>query len=386
MISSFNPLSHEHHGIKDFRKLNRKEKAITCLVSGLVGVITFIPTFGLGGMATFRYLSHKYAQEREAKVNQISKTILKTPLEIKDVTHREALDLVENDDEPALVDIMDSLAAIKNGTFVIPDKHPLVDPTTDNPSKLKNGETMKDHGELMCGTKSVSYASVRRAVEDKTTEDQLHYETQTFTLQNQSLETIFVLSNDGNKKNFMSLFYSERAPKIFKEKLQTTINEQNRSSIEQQDMLQALNETDDEIFNLWVEHLKSHPDEAGCATTVNMLFFYPDQGQIKGGFFGMGDTRSIILRGENDVIRLGSLSGKSLGVFDIQEGDKIFISSDGIWHNASPNQVNQFIQERLKNYEDEEDKAKQMENVLVDLVKATLPGRVDDRNPMLLAF
>lgn len=388
MVSSFNPLSHEHHGIKDFKTLSGKEKAFTCFMSGLVGAITFIPTFGLGGMATFRYLSHKFAQERASKIDQVAKPILKTAIEIKDVTHQGELDLVENDGKAVLVDIIKSLDAIRDGTFIVPDDHPFieVDSLATDPSELKNCEAMKNHGELMCGTKPVSFASVRRAVEGKTTEDQLHYETQTFSLANQTLDTIFILSNDGNKGNSMSLFYSQSAPAIFKEKLQNRLAEQNGNSIEKQDMLQALKDTHIEIEDLWIKNVQSGLFKAGPDTAVNMLFFYPSEGKIQGGFFGKSDTRTLILRGENEVIRVGSLSKQSLGVFDVQEGDKIFVSSDGMWHNASPNQVNQFIQERSKDYQGQGNEAEKLENVLVDLVKATLPGQVDDRNPLLLSF
>lgn len=113
-------------------------------------------------------------------------------------------------------------------------------------------------------------------------------------------------------------------------------------------------------------------------TTVNMIFLFPtENAPFRGAFLGRGDTRTLIFRANNEVERVGALSGETKGVFQLEPGDYLFTSSDGIWHNASPVQVNAFIKTDLEN-------GYSMQQAVERLVAATLAGRDDDRNPILL--
>ncbi len=405
LAAYFNPFSTQFDTTNNFKNLSRRQQAGTVALTVIATILT-LPILGLGGLAACRYCTKKLCAVHKPNdtILDCAAKALKIDVVVKDITNKTALDEAENDGNPVMTDILESLEKMKKNTFkdaTIKSKQLSVTQAprkwedvsqTKPPSELLSGEVYKEKGQAQCGDISINYAAVMRAVQPeedskKPIEDQLAFSPQQYSLSNgDAINTFLVVSNDGNQKNTMSLFYSNNAPKLFQTKLNAILKKENSSSIEQKQILQALKETHESITSLWMEHVKEKPNDVGSATTVNMVFLYPgENGAIQGGFFGSGDTRTLLINKEGKVSRIGNLKGESLGVFQAQPGSKLFISSDGIWHNASPQQVAQFIQERAEDYK-EMPESECLENVLIDLVKASLHGREDDRNPMIISI
>ena len=227
-----------------------------------------------------------------------------------------------------------------------------------------------------------------RQVANKPIEDQLTFENIEFSLlDGREIQTTLIVSNDGNQKHYCSKFYSENACRIFREKLQNLINCSGQETIDSLIPL-ALAQTNFQLENDWHTHVVQHIEEMS-ATTTNLVFLYNDTlGRTKGAFLGHGDTRTILLKTNGDVLRIGPKSDNvTVGLFTPEEQDRILISSDGIWHSASPSQVNQFVLARIAHYLTAGlQEAVALEQALLDLVKAGLPGREDDRNPFIISL
>lgn len=190
-FSHFNPLSTKYDSIDDFKTLNRKQKAVTSIVTGLTTVIT-LPLLGIGGVGTFRYLTKKFVIQGTAKdrTQDVAIKTLRTAVPsfpetrypVIEFPNKEGLDLVENDDKPALTNILQSLDAMQKGTFIEADRKAEISQKTD-PSELLSGEVFKRNGKTLLGSHELDYACVLRAVQPekdskKAIEDQLVYEEQ----------------------------------------------------------------------------------------------------------------------------------------------------------------------------------------------------------------
>lgn len=308
--------------------------------------------------------------------------------DIVDAKGKSALNLVENDNQPAPTNILDNLAKIRDESLDL--KKPL-DLIQGSDQPLKDGQTVGANGKSHIGDIEVNFANVMRAnsLSHKAIEDQVSISGHTFRQQGgPSINTMLIVSNDGNQKNLLSSMYSMRAKEIFEQTLQELVQHHTEGKITPALVQYALAKTHHQILDVeWREHLRAHPQDV-CGTTSNMVFLMPFENTLCGVVFNAGDSRAVLLKKDGDVMRLGGPEeGQQSGAFIVEPGDHLFISSDGIWHNASPTQVNTFIRERMDDFKDSiHDRGDRMQAVLLDLVKATLPGREDDRNPVLISI
>lgn len=368
-LSILNPISSQYSGIKDFKTLSHGQQAKAVIFSALAALFTF-PALGVGGVAAFRATVTKYA-ERNKTINEVGvAVIMKKSINTSDITNKEELDLIENDGKPSNVDIIQR----RHETLELDENYRV--PQDHDTSLLENGQFKTEAGELQCGETTLPFASTVRAVkQDKVVEDQLLATTIEFTIGDTVINTPFILSCDGNKNNAMSLFYKEEAPKFFKEFVQERLNQ--GELLDDALATKALKYVEDKVFDEWV----NHPMAGKSQSTVNMLFLFPaENDSFKGAFLGRGDTRTLIFKKDGEVNRVGTTKdGETIGTFTLEPGDLIFTSSDGIWHNASPTQVGEFIRSDLN-------EGKTLQNTVERLVAATVTenSRDDDRNPILI--
>lgn len=368
-LSMINPISSQYSGLKDFKTLSHGQQAKAVFFSALAALAS-LPVLGIGGVAAFRATVNRYV-ERNHAINKIGvDTILKKSINTSDITNKDELDLVENDGKPSNVDIIKR----RNESLELDENFRVLQDY--DTSLLENGQFKTEAGELQCGETTLPFASTVRAVkQDKVIEDQLLATTIEFTIGDTVINTPFILSCDGNKNNAMSLFYKKEAPKFFKEFVQEKLNQ--GEPLDDALATQALKDVEDAVFDAWVKH----PMAGKSQSTVNMLFLFPtENASFKGAFLGRGDTRTLILRHNGEVNRVGTTKdGETIGTFTLEPGDLIFTSSDGIWHNASPSQVGEFIRSDLND-------GKTLQETVDRLVAATVTenSRDDDRNPILI--
>ncbi len=368
----------------NFNKLTGLSKFGVVVLTALAGLVT-IPVGGIGGIAVFQKLTGTLPR-KQAKVNEVASQIIQPKtytVPEKPVTrnvplHSTDVDKAENDDKPSPINILE-----------IEKTDQLNEKPGVKPTELTLGQSSEDRGTLNCGEKSLEYAAALRARSPVTSdkqpykkiEDQLSYGNVELQVGGRPVHTTLALSNDGNSGNQCAQFFSQNIPIIFIRRMQEALAKSASDSINGDLVETVMRETMQEVENKWIE--ADIPKRSN--TTTNMLFFFPDtEGKIKGAFYGTGDTRTIIIRGD-EVLRVGQFAmngenqGPSTSHFDLEPGDLVFCSSDGVWHNASPLEVRDFLKREL-NQDDS------LSRALHNLVNActTPPARIDDLNPILL--
>lgn len=288
---------------------------------------------------------------------------------------------------------------------------------------ITDGEVMEIARVTQCGDKYLPVASLLRANqppgnrEPKPTQDLNSYQPIPFILPNgKRVVTNLLVSNDGNAGHACVRHYADRAAMYFTDEMESRLNKLGvpNDEISDETIKSALAATHNRIEEEWMEAVRSNKtEEPASNTTSHLIFLCPGKGdELRGVCFLKGDTRTIVLKPDGTCERIGSVAqGMQVGTFNLEPDSYLFVSSDGIWHNASPNQVNKFLKKELQTIKNEAPKISEeeammneminelltikdeypkiseeeaMKKALHNLVFATLPGRPDDRNPMML--
>lgn len=325
----------------------------------------------------------------------------------EDIANTEDLYFIENDGQSSSANIIDTLY---EKSF---DRKNLSMAQNVSHKYLTGGQVSSEHRKIECGKNEFPMAFVLRAnpTSQKPIEDHLNVKQLTFEIKDPRMTSKFGLKmtttllviNDGHQKHNMTRFYSEKAPEVFQKFMQKTLNDSlrdpNEMSMEQM-VKPTLLETHYNILSQW-EQSEEFVKENDSNPTVTMVFLFPDSSNdstlpnnfTKGVVFNMGNSRAILLSQNNPqgkILRLGSAhNSPQIGGFSPSPGDKLFVSSDGIWNNASPHDVSVFLEQRIEDltHENEEmERSEILKEALLDLVDANAKGRPDDNNPLMVEF
>lgn len=253
---------------------------------------------------------------------------------------------------------------------------------------LKN-QAAKIEKELQCGSTTIGAAGILKTngkyKADKPCQDNVSFNQLTVRIAGEDIKMSFLVGADGNASagDIAAAYYNQKAPALLTSKLGEL------HSISDADVQEALKATHEELQSGWAEFVKEKKLQGNCTSNMVLLFPEPNSGKVQGAFLGAGDFRSLVLKKDGEVRRLGRLldEGLQLSTFSLEKGDKIFMSSDGVWHNTSPNQVNEFLRKRM---EGDDLKTKSQEektmSALEDLVKIMHQGQPDDLSPCLISI
>ena len=173
---------------------------------------------------------------------------------------------------------------------------------------------------------------------------------------------------------------------IFERRLQERLkSEKDKDEIRGSLVEEVMEETIKEVK----EKVKSFGFMDNNFPDVNMILLFPTKdGGTRGAFFGDNQTRTVVFRGEKSL-RVGEFDQNNESAlklkrptctFDLEAGDLLFCSSDGIWKHCSPTEVGAFVKTRMQQTNNS------LKTTVTDLVSANIPEGVprDDMNPILL--
>lgn len=240
-------------------------------------------------------------------------------------------------------------------------------------------ESGKHAIQLHTGGPMLHMASIEySAHNNRVSEDRLCRYVLPLPIVDETLNVMLIICCDGNRSYEISEFYAKNACEYFLHYLTDTMSCFMAGMELSLCVSFALDRTGNRMEDLAVEAIQAGTLPVGPQSTLLLSCIIPNPLQPEASTmvtFCAGDSWGVAnLRGD---ICWSTPPSHHLSVLPILEGDEIIISSDGIWHTVSPQDLMLLCQK--------------LQGVPVDTAVKfffllSLFGRDDDRNPLLIRF